>query len=201
MDNNKGWIISTIILSLLVIGLSVYVVYDKVFKNDEVIENKIEDNNKENENENDISWVDYLLEQQFVSASLNVCKVDGNYVYNKDVDMQPNPGASRDISRDELKSLLTTIYNSDNQNDYGEIVKGYEYYIMPACRDDIVYKYIHDNKEYEFLLAGSSIIETEDEELLKILNNSVNNNTSYIINKVNTDYYNLVKDMMKDYIK
>lgn len=201
MDNNKGWIISTIILLLLVIGLSVYVVYDKAFKNDEVIENKIEDNNNENENENDISWVDYLLEQQFVSASLYVCTIDGKAVYNKNVDMQPNPGASRDISRDELKSLLTTIYNSDNQNDYGEIVKGYEYYIMPACRDDIVYKYIRDNKEYEFLLAKSSIIETEDEELLKILNNSVNNNTSYIINKVNTNYYNLVKDMMKDYIK
>lgn len=200
MDNNKGWIISTIILLLLVIGLSVYVVYDKAFKNDEVIENKIEDNNKENENENDISWVDYLLEQQFVSASLYVCTIDGKAVYNKNVDMQPNPGASRDISRDELKSLLTTIYNSDNQNDYGEIVKG-NGYIMPACRDDIVYKYIHDNKEYEFLLAKSSIIETEDEELLKILNNSVNNNTSYIINKVNTNYYNLVKDMMKDYVK
>lgn len=206
MKNSKSWIFSTIILSFLVFGLSGYIVYDKLFKGDVVVENNVLDNNYDNDlenivvNESNISWIDYLNQQQFVSATLSVCKIDNNYVYNKDVDMQPNPGAGRDITQDELKQLFNSIYQSNRENPYGEVVKGYGY-SAPACRDEIIYKYVHNGKEYEFLLADGTIIETEDEDFISVLNSYVENYTNYALNQNNNNYYSLVKDLMKDYVK
>ena len=200
MDSKK-WIISIVVLALLVIGLSCYIVFDKFFVSDEFIENNVEENNDMLVNENNVSWVDYLIKQQFVSATLYVCKIDDNYVYNKDMDMQPNPGASRDITQVEFNNILKTVYESSKENNYGEVVKGYDDYLGPACRDELVYKYIRDGKEYEFTLAKSSIVVTEDEKLIEIFNSYVDSYPNYVLNHKDTNYYNLVKDMMKDYVK
>lgn len=188
---NRNLKVLVIILCILVLGLGGYLLYDKVLS---------DDSNANNENENEISWIDYLLEQKFVSASLNVCSIDGNYVYDKDIENQPNPGASRNITQEELRTLLNTIYSSERDNSYGEIVKGYDY-AAPACREEILYNYIHENKEYEFILANASIIVTEDNDFLKILENNVNSYPSYALNQNNSNYFNLVENMMKEYIK
>jgi hypothetical protein len=189
----------------MVIGLSGYIAYDKLLNKSEKQENNSETSNKKEENnlevDDDISWVDYLLEQEFVSASLSVCRIDDKYVYYKDQDSGPNPGVIRNINKDELKEILNTINKSErNDNPFGEIVKGYGY-AAPACTEEISYVYIHEGKEYTFRLANATIIVTEDEDFIKNLNNHVNEYTNYAINKDSSNYYNSVKDMMKDYIK
>ena len=90
-----------VILTIIVIGLSGYLTYDKLLRKNEKQENNIETNNKKEET--DMSWVEYLLEQEFVSASLSVCRIDDKYVYDKDSDWQPNPGTGRNITKEELK--------------------------------------------------------------------------------------------------
>ena len=184
----------------MVIVLSGYIVYDKLLDNNETMENRNqEENNKDTEN--NISWLDYLLEQEFVSASLSVCKIDDKDVYNKDTDFQPNPGARRDITQEELKTILNTIYESETgTHPYGEIIKSYGY-AAPACEDKLGYKYIHNGKEYSFKLAAETIIITEDQDFIEILNKHMDEYSNYALNKNNTKYNNLVKDMMKDYIR
>ena len=203
--------ITIIILTMLVIGLSGYIAYDKLLSQKDKVENQEKENKVENSNiqegnndvqeENKVTWLDYLLEQEFVSASLSVCSIDGKFVYGKDSDWQPNPGTGRDITKEELKKILTTIYESKKENNpFGEIVKSYGY-AAPACEEAIHYKYNHDGKEQEFILAASTLIVTEDEDFIKVLNNHMKEYTNYAINKVDTNYNNLVKDMMKDYIR
>ena len=189
----------------MVIGLSGYITYDKLLNINDKKENNIETENQKEENnneiENDISWVDYLLEQEFVSASLNVCRIDDKYVYNKDLDGQPNPGAGRNITEEELKTILNTINESETgTHPYSESVKRYGY-AAPACADELNYRYIHKGKEYSFQLAAETIIITEDQDFVEILNKSMDEYSNYALNKNNTNYDNLVKDMMKEYIR
>lgn len=189
----------------MVISLSGYIVYDKFLNKNENQENNSETSNKSEENnseiENNISWVDYLLEQEFVSATLSVCSIDDKYVYNKDADDQPNPGAYRDITAEELKKILNTISESETGTQpYGEIVKSYGY-AAPACEDKLGYRYIHKGKEYIFELAAETIIITEDQDFIDILNKHMDEYSNYALNKNNTNYDNLVKDMMKDYVR
>ena len=191
-----------LILTIMVIALSGYIAYDKLLNktenNIEVSDEKEENNNK---TENDISWVDYLLEQEFVSASLSVCSIDDKYVYNKDLDWQPNPGTGRNITKEEFTTILNTISESETgTHPYGEIVKSYGY-AAPACADELNYTYIHKGKEYSFTLAAETIIITEDQDFVEILKKNMDEYTNYALNKNNTNYDNLVKDMMKDYIR
>lgn len=189
-----------IILTIMVIGLSGYIAYDKLLNNNETTKNQNkEENNKDTEN--NISWLDYLLEQEFVSASLSICRIDDKYVYYKDQDSGPNPGVYRNITEEELKTILNTINESErNDNPFGEIVKGYGY-AAPACTDELNYRYIHNGKEYSFKLAAETIIITEDQDFIEILNKHMDEYSNYALNKNNTKYNNLVKDMMKDYIR
>lgn len=194
-----------VILAIMVIGLSGYIVYDKILNKSEKQENNSEISNKKEENnneiENNISWVDYLLEQEFVSASLAVCSIDDKYVYDKDSDWQPNPGTGRNITKEEFTTILNTIYESETgTHPYGEIVKSYGY-AAPACADELNYTYIHKGKEYSFTLAAETIIITEDQDFVEILKKNMDEYTNYALNKNNTNYDNLVKDMMKDYIR
>lgn len=195
-------------LTIMVIGLVGYIAYDKLLnkqEKNEILENKTEtDKQKEDNNNgeiNDSAWLDYLLEQEFVSASLSVCSIDGKFVYDKDSEWQPNPGTGRDINKAELNKILTTIYESENNNNsFGEIVKSYGY-AVPACADLITYKYIHNGKEYNFSLNATEIMITDDKDLIKILNNHLNEYTNYALNKDNKNYQNLVKEMMEEYIR
>lgn len=193
-----------VILTILVIGLSGYIVYDKLLSKKEMNEIQEKENKDKNNNvqdKNNVTWIDYLLEQEFISASLSVCSIDGKVVYGKDSDWQPNPGAGRDITKEELKKILNTIYESDNENNFfGEIVKSYGY-AVPVCAELVTYKYIHNGKEFEFSLNSAKIIVTHDEDFIKILNNHMKEYTNYALNKIDTNYNNLVKDMMKDYIR
>ena len=199
-----------VMLAIMVIGLSGYIAYDKLLNQKEISENQEKENNNENEENNyetnneqedNITWYDYLLEQEFVSASLQVCTIDDKYVYGKESDWQPNPGTGRDITKDELKRILTTIKESEGINTLiGEVVKGYGY-AAPACVDELNYRYIHKGKEYSFKLADETTIITEDQDFIKVLNNHMKEYTNYALNKNNTNYDNLVKEMMKDYIR
>lgn len=193
-----------IILTIFAIVLSGYIAYDKLLSKKgipEIQEKENKDKNNNVQDENNVTWIDYLLEQEFVSASLSVCSIDGKFVYGKDSDWQPNPGTGRDITKEELKKILNTIYESDNENNFfGEIVKSYGY-AVPACAELITYKYIHNGKEFEFSLNSAKIIITQDEDFIKILNNYMKEYTNYALNKNDTNYNDLVKDMMKDYIR
>ena len=212
---NTGLKVLVIVLSLLVVALSGYIVYDKVLSKDinsnsdknskdDVINSNSDKNSKDdvinNQIENNITWYDYLTNQEFVSASLKICSIDGKNVHEKDVEFQPNPGVSRNITEEELKNILNTLYKSESNNErYPEVVKtgGYP---EPACVDTIVYKYIRDGKEYEFILTDATSIVTEDEEFIKILDNNINSYQYYALNKNNDKYDDLTEDMMREYV-
>ena len=198
---NTGVVIIIVILILLVVGLSGYIIYDKVLSKEN--ENTMVDNNNQNESDNkidiNITWYDYLTSQEFVSASLKICSIDEKYVHEKDDETQPNPGVSRNITEGELNTILNTIYKSERENNYSEVVKtgGYP---EPACVDKVVYKYMRNGKEYEFILTDATYIASEDEEFIKILDNNVNSYQYYALNHNNDNYDDLTENMMRDYV-
>lgn len=202
MEKKENMLVGlVIILSILVVALSSYIIYDKVLSKEN--ENNVINNNEgkqdDNITESNITWYDYLISQEFVSASLKVCSIDGKNVIEKDNEWQPNPGASRSITETELKNILNTLYKSESKNSgYSEVVKGG--YAEPACIDKIIYKYMHEGEEYEFILNYGSIIVTEDEEFIKILDNNMNSYQYYALNKKNNRYIDLIEDMMRDYV-
>lgn len=196
--NNKG----IIILTLLVVALSSYIIYDKVLSMEN--KNNIVDNNNQNESDNkidnNINWYDYLTSQEFVSASLKVCQIDGKNVHYKGAENQGTPGVSRNITEEELKNILNTLYKSERNNErYPEVIKtgGYP---EPACVDTIVYKYMRDGKEYEFILNDATSIVSEDEKFIKILDNSINSYQYYALTKNNDKYDDLTEEIMRDYV-
>lgn len=80
MKNNTGLIVSVVILSLLVLGLGGYIVYDKVLNNDNNNVNATTDNGNNSLNDGNSSYVYYSFGDEVIISKMSSVKgfVPGN---------------------------------------------------------------------------------------------------------------------------
>ncbi len=143
-----------IILSILLIGLSGYLVYDKVLK-----KNALEDvqQNEDNQGEElktiynkDSAWLNYLKSVNITSAKISFVEYKTEY-------FSPSYGDEISLSEDEINTLFSYI-------DSGVLTSNYFGYAVPSVFDYLIIEY-DDGKWVEFL--EFKYIETNDETLEK----------------------------------
>ena len=166
---NTGLVVLVIILSLLVLGLGGYIVYDKLLsENNEEIpkdenNNKIVEDNVENEMQQNTSfnsnWINYLLSTHILEAKISRLRsvdLGDDYDLNKTVT----------ISMNDLKNILTDL--EDNK-----LIKTYSNGRGGPDKDHLTIKYEYNEKIYKFeIFYGSISVTSLDEELKNILNDN-----------------------------
>ena len=157
--------------------------------NDEVL-------NKDKEQLKYNNWTEYLKDTEFIEASIIVTKKGEHYIYSSKE--QPNPGVTKEITKEELIKVLDTLKENSGpgNNRYGKVVKGELSSGRSGAYPMVTYKYKQDGKEYYFKLHETDI-DTNDENLTKILDKEVKDYQSYYLN-LSKDLNTLFSDMITD---
>lgn len=148
---NKVLVVLVIVLSILVLALSGYIIYDKVL-------------NKKNNNQSDIleqtkynNWTDYILNSDIQEITINRTRAA---VKENEEDISKKTT----ISKEKLKEIFTKLkkYN---------LVKKYTLGMGIADGDILSITYKKDNVDYIFEIPNGYIfVETiDDSELLNII--------------------------------
>lgn len=118
MERNKniGLVIAIVILSLIVVGLGGFVVYDKIIKKDNVVEEKTDNNEKgttkENNEENFVLQKEIV--EKFEKLIINIPSI--NKYENKITDFNTID------NMDKLNMVIEYITNKENKNPYNSFI-------------------------------------------------------------------------------